>query len=157
MAKSFFTWAQMSWWGTFVRQSTWGFAGSSVILLFGIVLLVGGVCVMSLRLLGLIMRDRPISRLARDLRGWTLVGLFMTLVSGTTMWAGHGAMPDLYQSGPFWLEQELLATALVFHFTLYRSVTSRDDAPATLRAFTAVLALVLWFGVGVAGRAIGFF
>jgi hypothetical protein len=147
----------MSWWGTTVRQSTWAFATASVVLLFGIVLLLGGVFLMSLRLLGLIMRDRPISRLAKDFHRWTLVGLVMALVAGITMWAGHGAMPDLYESGPFWLEQELLAVALVFHFTLYRSVTHRDDAPPALRRFTAVLALFLWFSVGVAGRAIGFF
>jgi len=147
----------MSWWGTTVRESTWGFAIASIVLLFGIVLLVGGVCLMSLRLLGVVMRDRPISRLARDFRGWTLVGLVMTLVSGISMWAGHGIMPDLYESGPFWLEMELLVAALIFHFTLYQWVTSRDDAPPVLRGFTAVLALFLWFGVGVAGRAIGFF
>jgi hypothetical protein len=147
----------MSWWGTTVRESTWGFAGASVVLLFGIVLLVGGVFLMSLRLLGLMMRHRPVSRLARDLRGWTLAGLIMTLVAGMTMWAGHGVMPDLYESGPFWLEMELLIAAIVFHFTLYRSVTGRDDAPPALRGFTAILALFLWFGVGVAGRAIGFF
>ena len=147
----------MSWLGTTVRESTWGFAIASVFLLFGIVLLVGGVFLMSLRLLGLLMRDRPISRMARDLRGWTLVGLVMTLVSGSLMGLGHGLMPDLYESGPFWLEMELLLAALVFHFTLYRWVTSRDDAPPALRGFTAVLALFLWFGVGVAGRAIGFF
>src|SRR6476659_1115353 len=70
MVHSFFNWAQMSWWCTTVRTSTWAFAWASVVLLFGIVLLVGGVCLMSLRLLGLIMRDRPISRLARDLHGW---------------------------------------------------------------------------------------
>ncbi|HEY3043388.1 MAG TPA: DUF6644 family protein [Vicinamibacterales bacterium] len=157
MARSFFTWAQMSWWGTTVRESTWGFAGASIVLLFGIVLLVGGVFLMSLRLLGLIMRDRPVSRVARDLRRWTLVGLVMTLVSGTSMWAGHGIMPDLYESSAFWLEMELLLAALAFHFTLYRWVTNRDDAPPALRGFTAVLALFLWFGVGVAGRAIGFF
>jgi hypothetical protein len=147
----------MSWWGTTVRESTWGFAGASIVLLFGIVLLVGGVFLMSLRLLGIIMQDRPISRLARDFRGWTLLGLVMTLVSGMSMWAGHGIMPDLYESGPFWLEMELLLVALIFHFTLYHWVTSRDDASPGLRGFTAVLALFLWFGVGVAGRAIGFF
>jgi hypothetical protein len=157
MARSFFTWAQMSWWGTTVRTSTWAFAWSSVVLLFGIVLLLGGVCIMSLRLLGLIMRDRPVSRLAQDLHGWMLLGLVMTLAAGLTMAMGHGAMPDLYESGAFWIEQGLLLVALVFHFTLYRSVTTRDDAPAALRGLTAVLALFLWFGVGVAGRAIGFF
>jgi len=147
----------MSWLGATVRQSTWGFAGASVVLLLGIVLLLGSVVLMSLRLLGLIMQDRPISRMARDVHRWMLAGLVLTLASGIIMWAGHGVMPDLYESVPFWLEQELLLAALVFHFTLYRWVTSRDDAPRAVRGFTAILALFLWFGVGVAGRAIGFF
>jgi hypothetical protein len=157
MSREWFDWLQMSWWGTMVRESTWGFAGSSVILLFGIVLLLGGICIMSLRLLGVVMPQRPVSRLARDLNGWMLIGLLMTLVSGVTMAMGHGAMPDLYESYSFWLEMKLLAAALVFHFTLYRWVTGRDDAPGPLRAATGLLALFLWFGVGVAGRAIGFF
>ena len=157
MPRAWFDWLQMSWLGTSVRESTWGFAGASVVLLFGIVLLVGGVCIMSLRLLGFIMPKRPVSMLARDLNRWVLVGLAMTLVAGTLMAMGHGAMPDLYESYSFWLEMKLLLVALVFHFTLYRRVTGRDDAPATVRAITGILALFLWFGVGVAGRAIGFF
>jgi hypothetical protein len=52
---------------------------------------------------------------------------------------------------------QLLATALVFHLTLYEWVTRRDDAHRLLRGVTGMLALVLWYGVGVAGRAIGFF
>jgi hypothetical protein len=51
----------------------------------------------------------------------------------------------------------MLAVAIVFHFTLWHYVTTRDDAPSALRAITGILALGLWFGVGVAGRAIGFF
>lgn len=145
----------MSWWGTFVRESTWGFAIASVFLLFGIVLLLGGVFHMCLRLLGLIMRDRPVSEVAAGFGRWTLIGLVMTLLAGPSMWAATAMR--YYDSGPFWLEMELLGAAILFHFTLYRRVTHRDDAPAALRGFTAILALFLWFGVGVAGRAIGFF
>jgi hypothetical protein len=151
----FFEWAEMSWWGTLVRESTWGFAIASVVLLFGIVLLLGGVFHMCLRLLGLIMRDRPVSEVGAGFRRWTLVGLLMTLVSGPSMWAATAMR--YYDSGPFWLEMELLAAAIVFHFTLYDRVTRKDGTGPVLRALTAILALFLWFGVGVAGRAIGFF
>src|SRR5436190_3847268 len=127
----------MSWWGTTVRESTMGFAIASVFLLFGIVLLLGGVFIMSLRLLGLIMTNHTVSQVGRDLRGWTLVGLVLTLLSGPTMWAATAER--YFDSGAFWLEQELLLAAIVFHFTLYRWVTGRDDAPAALRGFTAVV------------------
>ena len=155
MLLSLSEWAEASWWGTYVRESTQGFAIASIFLLFGIVLLLGGVFLMSLRLLGLIMRDQPVSQVGRDLRRWTLVGIAATLLAGPSMWAATALR--YYDSDAFWLEMQLMATALVFHLTLYDWVTRRDDTHPLLRGFTGILALVLWFGVGVAGRAIGFF
>ena len=155
MLLSLSEWAEASWWGTYVRESTQGFAIASIFLLFGIVLLLGGVFLMSLRLLGLIMPDQPVSQVGRDLRRWTLVGIILTLLAGPSMWAATALR--YYDSGAFWLEMQLMATALVFHLTLYEWVTRRDDTPAILRGLTGILALALWFGVGIAGRAIGFF
>jgi uncharacterized protein DUF6644 len=151
----FFQWAEMSWWGTFVRESTMGFAIASVFLLFGITLLLGGVFFMSLRLLGFVMSDRPASQVFAGFRKWTLAGMVLTLVAGPTM-AAATAM-RYYGSAAFWLEQELLIAAIVFHFALFERVARRDDARPALRKMTAILAIFLWFGVGVAGRAIGFF
>lgn len=155
MALSISEWAQASWWGTFVRESSMGFAIASVFLLFGITLLLGGVFLLSLRLFGVIMRDQPVSLVASGFRRWTLIGLVATLVAGPSMWAATAMR--YYDSPSFWLEQQLLAVAIVFHFTLWQYVTTHDEAPPMLRGITGVLALGLWFGVGVAGRAIGFF
>ncbi|HVH29213.1 MAG TPA: DUF6644 family protein [Vicinamibacterales bacterium] len=155
MALSISQWAEMSWWGTFVRESTMGFAIASVFLLFGLTLLLGGIFLMSLRLFGLILTDRSVSQVGRDFRKWTLAGLVLALVSGPTMWAATAMR--YYDSPAFWLEQQILAVAIVFHFSLWEWVIRKDDAPAVLRAFTGALALFLWFGVGVMGRAIGFF
>ena len=155
MALTISQWAEASWWGTFVRESSLGFAIASVFLLFGIVLLLGGVFLLSLRLFGVVMADQPVSQVAAGFRRWTLVGMIATLLSGPSMWAATAMR--YYDSGPFWLEMQMLAVAIVFHFTLWHYVTTRDDAPSALRAITGILALGLWFGVGVAGRAIGFF
>jgi hypothetical protein len=155
MALSISEWAEMSWWGTLVRESTNGFAIASVFLLFGLTLLLGGIALTSLRLFGMVMVDRPVSVVAKDFRKWTLVGLVLTLLSGPTMWAATAMR--YYDSPAFWLEQQFLAVAIVFHFSLFEWVTRRDDAPAPLRVVTGLLALFLWFGVGVMGRAIGFF
>jgi hypothetical protein len=155
MALSLSQWAEATWWGTYVRESSMGFAIASVFLLFGLTLLLGGVFFMSLRLLGLAMRDRPVSQVAAGFRRWTLVGLAATLLAGPSMWAATAMR--YYDSGPFWIEMQLLAVALIFHFLVYERVTGRDDSHPAIRVLTGVLALVLWFGVGVAGRAIGFF
>ena len=155
MALSISEWAEMSWWGTVVRESTMGFAIASVFLLFGLTLLLGGITLMSLRLFGLILPNRPLSQVNRDFRKWTLLGMAMTLIAGPTMWAATAMR--YYDSPAFWLEQQFLAVAIIFHFALFERVMRRDDAPAGVRGLTGVLALFLWFGTGVMGRAIGFF
>jgi capsule polysaccharide export protein KpsE/RkpR len=49
-----------------------------------------------------------------------------------------------------------LAFAVVVQFTLYRKITATETPHRLLVIFTAFISLALWFGVGIAGRAIGF-
>jgi hypothetical protein len=48
-------------------------------------------------------------------------------------------------------------SGVVFHFTIYRKVTRSDGIGLALGAFTAIVVVVLWYGTGAFGRAIGFF
>jgi hypothetical protein len=152
---SLFDRAEHSWWGALIRDSTWGFAIIEILHLFGLVLLLGGVFVMSLRLLGLIMTDRPVSRVADDLSPWTLVGLATMLATGLSLWASEALR--MYDSPPFWFKMSFLLAALVFHFTVYRAVSRRDEVQPVVRGLAGGVGLLLWFGVGFCGRIIGFF
>jgi hypothetical protein len=51
----------------------------------------------------------------------------------------------------------LLAAALVFYFTLHRQALLRvqSEEPTLWPRIAAIVSLLLWLGVGVAGRAIG--
>jgi len=50
------------------------------------------------------------------------------------------------------------ATALIFHFGYFRKLVRRDDASIGVNGkVAATVTLLLWFGVGMAGRSIGFF
>jgi len=53
---------------------------------------------------------------------------------------------------------EVLFPAIIFQFTLFRWITYKDEdkRPMLLGWLVALLSLILWFGVGVGGRAIGF-
>ncbi len=62
-----------------------------------------------------------------------------------------------YGSAPFFVKMGLLAAALVFTFTFHRYLTKTDAPPAVVSKFAACLSIALWFGVGLAGRAIAFF
>jgi hypothetical protein len=48
-------------------------------------------------------------------------------------------------------------TGVVFHFTIYRKATRSDRTGLAFGAFTGLVSVVLWYGTGVFGRAIGFF
>jgi hypothetical protein len=64
-----------------------------------------------------------------------------------------------YENPPFWAKMITLFFAIVFQYTVVRSTTRKSAvSPGRFRATTtACLSLLLWFGVGAAGRAIGFY
>ena len=62
-----------------------------------------------------------------------------------------------YHSGPFWWKMGFFWAGVVFHFTLFRKVTRFDGTGLLLGGITAVVMIVLWYGTGAFGRAIGFY
>jgi hypothetical protein len=155
MLLSFCQWVDTTWIAAIERDTTWGFAITSIFHLFGLILQFGSISVMSLRLFGLCMKNRSMSQVANGLWRWNLLGLALSLTSGALMFTARAT--TMYDNGPFWIKMSFLFTALIFHFSLYRYVIHRDDVGPALRAVTAFFAVVLWLGVGVGGRAIGFF
>jgi hypothetical protein len=64
-----------------------------------------------------------------------------------------------YGNTSFWVKMILLACALTFHFAYFCKLVRKDDAsiPRGEGHLAAAVAHLLWFGVGMAGRSIGFF
>jgi len=153
MIYGLFNWANETWWGTLIRQSIWGFAIIETVHLFGLMLLLGSVFLISMRLLGLMMAKRPANEVAEDIHAWLLIGLVLMLTSGVLLWASEAVR--MYSSPWFWLKMAFLLASLIFQFTLYRKAT-RKGANPVLQKLTGLFALILWFGVGLWGRAIGF-
>ena len=54
----------------------------------------------------------------------------------------------------FWIA--LLVLAVVVQVALYNRVAAKESPQPLLARGTVAFSLVLWFGVGLAGRAIGF-
>ena len=137
--------------------STWRIAWLLAIHLFGLTLLLGSVIVISLNLLGMFQRLKPADRLGREVRPVLLAGLTLSIVTGALIFTG-GAQP-YYEGYWFRLKMVLLVITLLFHFTVYRTVSM---APAgrlatTTYRLTGACMLALWFSVAWAGRAIAFF
>jgi len=151
----FFDWMSTFPVGVAISNSKYAFAVIEVFHLFGIILLLGGASLMSLRLLGLAMREQKITEVSRSVGWFTFAGLVTMLVTGFLMMS---SIPTkYYHSVPLWWKMGFFWTGVVFHFTLYRRATRSDRTGLVLGGITALLAIVLWYGTGAFGRAIGFY
>jgi hypothetical protein len=152
----FFRWLSHSSFSIYLRHSTWGFAIIETVHLLGLAALGGAILIVDLRLLGIGLRRQPISQVARELSPVLLGSLGVMLISGALL-VMTGPM-KYYHSPSFRLKMLFFLLAISFYFTLHRRVIKSNEdtvAPAWSRV-AAVVSLVLWLGVGLAGRAIGF-
>jgi hypothetical protein len=150
----FFRWCDTSWLSMEIRASTWQFAIIEMIHLLGLTILLGTLWVLDMRLLGLGMRRQNPADLAKDLARWMWVGLWIMLISGVLLFFGEPM--KLFGSPSFHVKMLLLALAIAFQLTLFRRVVANKKASAGIDKMVACLSLALWFGVGLAGRGIGF-
>jgi hypothetical protein len=142
----------------FIKQS-WVFPVIQSVHLIGLTMLVGSICLVDLRLLGIGMRRQTASDIASGFAPWTTGGLLTVLVTGPLMFSSDLAR---YLNNPaFLLKMGLLAVALAGQFTLHRRVvrdrTTSNSSSATRQKLAAVLSLILWSSVVLAGRAIADF
>jgi hypothetical protein len=151
-----FKWFDASAMGAWVRDSRWIFPAIEAVHIVALAVLFGAVLMLNLRLLGLTLTDKPIARLARELNPWVLVSLIIILTSGILLFASEAM--KAYASAPFLVKMLFLFTAMLFHYTIYRHVTKSNDAALgpIWGKLAAIISIVLWLGVGLGGRGIGF-
>jgi uncharacterized membrane protein SirB2 len=153
----FVNWLGASGLGQWLGQSTDRIAWLFVFHLLGLTLLLGSIIVLSIRLLGLGFRAQPISELKQDTAVFRTVGLTLMLLSGSLIFTGGAA--SYFEGQWFRRKMVILVIALLFNFTVFRKVITAEDGRYSplMNRVTGLLALLLWFSVGAAGRAIAFF
>jgi hypothetical protein len=145
---------------TGLRESLYWFPALNLFHLLGLLVAGGTVIFWDLRLLGIGLRRSPVSQVGRSLLPWTWAGFSVMFLTGSTLVSMEAGR--LYFNVFFRMKIAFLLLAglnvLVFHFTVYRSVPAWDlDQQTPLRARLAGgLSLLLWFGIMVCGRAIGY-
>jgi hypothetical protein len=153
-----FAWLEHSWLGIAVNNSKWAFAAFEAGHLLALAMLGGAVLLVDLRILGWGMKDEPIRRLARTAQPWLLAGLTGMIVTGVPLLASL-AETKYYGNEAFRLKMYFLAAALLFTFTIRQRfiLRERPAANALRTKLIAVMSVLLWSGVGIMGRGIGFY
>ncbi len=129
-------------------------AGLQIVHVIGFILLLSSIVLISLRLLGLAFAQQPVSKVGRDATRLIWLGLALTVASGTLMFVSS---PKMYYYNPaFELKMLLLVAAVLVQVLLLRRVSANDSPTPMLVRTTVALSLASWFGVGLAGRIIGF-
>jgi uncharacterized membrane protein YhdT len=142
--------------GVAIRDSYWLFPFIEAFHLLALSVIGGAVLVVNMRLLGIGLRGQPVAQIARDARPFLLGSLAVMLVSGYLLFTSEAV--KCYNNAAFWFKMGCLLAAMLFTFTVQNKAIEREEAQgASLPGkLTAVVSLLLWTGVGVGGRWIGF-
>lgn len=126
----------------------------------GLAIVFGTIIIIDLRLLGKASTNRPFEKLAADTLKWTWAGFAVAAVTGALMFTSN---PVVYYNNTYFRIKVLLlllsgANMFAFELTARRSVKQWDTAPSAPRSGRIVggLSLIIWIGVIVTGRLIGF-
>jgi hypothetical protein len=151
-----FHWFDKSGLGAWVSDSSWLFPAIEAVHIVALTLLFGAILMLNLRLLGLVLTDKPVAQLAKHLAPWVLCSLIIILASGVLLFSSE-AMKS-YTSVPFRVKMLFLFGAITFHYTIYSRLTRAGEGRVRRIWYklAAVLSVALWLGVGIGGRAIGF-
>jgi hypothetical protein len=151
----FFQWCDNTRVSLAIRDSRIAFPIIENFHLFALTVLLGSLVVLTLRQFGLVYKTQPISEVALALRPWNRWSLAVMLTSGILLFLSEAM--KCYGNTSFRVKMLFLFAALLFQFTIYnRTVASEDKVAAASGKIAAAVALCLWFGVGLAGRGIGF-
>jgi hypothetical protein len=148
---SFFMWLETTGVARLIAESLVVTASLSAVHLIGFTLVTGGALVANLRLLGVLLHQRPIVEVTEAATRGIALGLAISIVTGLLLFSSRAA--SAIADGTFQVKMLLLVAAAFFHFTLHRNVTrSASVAVPVLRA-TGAFGLTLWLGVALAGCA----
>ena len=142
--------------GETIRNSSWLFPVIESVHLLGLAVIGGAVLVVDLRLFGFGLTRQPVAKLAADAQRWLIASLIVMLITGALLFSSEAI--KCYYHEAFWVKMTSLLLAVVFTFTVRRKVAMADESrirPAWSK-LVAVVSVILWSGVGVGGRWIGF-
>jgi hypothetical protein len=148
---TFFAWLEGTRLALTVRDSLLLTGALSAVHLIGFTLTTGGALVANLNLLGVLFRDRPVIDVTRPASRGMAIGLAISVLTGALLFAARASAASA--NGIFQVKMLLLVTAALFHLSVHRRISRNGTAPSSLQRGTAVIGLLLWISLALAGCA----
>ena len=125
MLLPYFQWCESSWLGQLIPNSLWLFPVIEAGHLLALAVIGGAVLVVDMRLLGLGLRSRPVSELAREAQPFLIASLIVMIATGVPLFFSEAI--KCYYSDAFWVKMPALALSILFTFTVRRMVTRAEE------------------------------
>ncbi len=151
------TWSYNTSISEWIRASQWAVAVLEVFHLFGLIFLLGSVFMIGLRCFGIVMQRDPVEKVIRNMAPATLGGFGLMTVTGWLIFSSGATR--YVDSRSFQVKMMFYAVAVLVQCAIYIIALRKKDEDRRLNPIWMVmggLAMALWFGVGIAGRAIAF-
>ena len=153
-------WIQSTGWASYLRMSAYVYPSILSSHLTGIALFAGAVLATDLRLLGVVMRNQPVSEVIDQLRWPKRIGFLIVATCGFLL--ASSKAEEYYYNTFFRIKLTLLVLvaihALVFRGSVYNNAAALDGVrrmPGKAK-LAAALSLLLWISIACAGRGIGY-
>jgi uncharacterized membrane protein len=159
-ALEFAQWVQGTDWATFLRMSAYIYPAILATHLTGIALFAGAVLVTDLRLLGVILRNQPVSDVINQMRWPKRLGFVIVATCGILL--ASSKAEEYYYNSFFRAKLALFVAvalhALVFRGSVYNNAAALDQAPRIpgRAKLAAAISLLLWISIACVGRGIGY-
>ncbi len=154
MMLDFAQWIQATGIPTALRMSSYVYPIILSLHLVGIAFFGGMIFLTNLRLLGVTLRKLPAAKVIQSLRVPKQVGFAMVVTCGLLM--ASSKAEEYYYNWLFWTKMSLLALIGIHGLVFGKSVYRSSAEPSARAKLAAVLSLLLWTGVMIAGRGIGY-
>ncbi len=144
---------------TFIRESAWAYPALETLHIIGIALIFGPILMFDLRVIGRNI-DFNIRRLHQALLPWVWTGFALNVTTGLLLFISDAAE---FASSPALYVKLLLiaaagANALLFQKLIFPRLPGTDGSSTLdkVARVSAVLSILLWIGIIVAGRLIAY-
>jgi hypothetical protein len=153
-------WIDAQAWSTALHESMYMYPWIESTHVLTLMLFAGSTAMLDLRLLGVILRQVPVSEFVERLLPWTRLGFGVMVVTGVLL--TYAIPVRTYQS--IWFRGKLIMLVLAainiwfFHYRVYPKVEDWDVnvRPPWPARRAAIASLVLWAGIIVFGRFIAY-